>query len=100
MQVPMRIYYDKTTGMVIEITGNFKDEGLLEIPTVEQDIQSYKRLSIRNRESFDYIELPFGSYSEDFKLCSGYRVNPETRQLEFSYPDPNQPSQEPLYQNR
>ncbi|WP_082432216.1 hypothetical protein, partial [Geobacillus sp. Sah69] len=56
-------------------------------------------LSKRNRDSFDYIDLEYGQYEEDFRICSAYRINPETKQLEFSYPDPNATEpQEPVYQ--
>jgi hypothetical protein len=99
MLVPLRIYFDKTTGTPIQVTGNFRDDWLTEVPTIEQDIANYKALSERNRDTFDVIELPFGAYAEDFAMCNGYRVNPETKQLEFSYPDPSKPEpQEPVYQ--
>jgi hypothetical protein len=91
MLVPLRIYYDKLTGTPIQVTGNYKDDWLTEIPTIEQDIANYTALSERNRDTFDVIELPFGSYAEDFAQCNGFRVNTETKQLEFSYPDPNEP---------
>jgi hypothetical protein len=99
MLVPLRIYYDKATGTPIQMTGNFRDDWLTEIPTIEQDIANYKSLSERNRDTFDVVELPFGEYAEDFHQCNGYRVNPETKELEFSYPDPSATEpQEPVYQ--
>ncbi|WP_338134845.1 hypothetical protein [Paenibacillus alvei] len=50
------------------------------------------------RESFDYIELEYEQNAKDFAACNGYRINPSTKQLEFSYPDPNQPEPEkPTY---
>ncbi|MER2010694.1 MAG: hypothetical protein ABS939_25070, partial [Psychrobacillus sp.] len=45
-----------------------------------------KVLSERNRETFDVIELEYGEFSQDFSMCNGYRVNPKTKELEFSYP--------------
>lgn len=101
MKVPLRIYYDKKNGQPIQQTGNFEDKWLLQYETVEEQIPKYKALSERNRDTFDVIELPYGAYAQDFATCTGYRVNPETKELEFSYPDPNvpeepQPFQKPL----
>ncbi|MFP3361230.1 hypothetical protein R0K17_28375, partial [Planococcus sp. SIMBA_143] len=83
---PLRIYYDKTTGQVIQRTGNFEDNWLVEYETVEEQIPKYSALSERNRDTFDVLELPFGAYSQDFAESNGYRVNVETGELEFSYP--------------
>lgn len=96
MKIGARIYYEIETGNVIVNTG--ERQGSVVPTTVEQDIQTYKALSERNRDTFDYIELEYGQYAQDFAICNGYRVNPETREIEFSYPDPNEPeSQEPVY---
>lgn len=90
-----RIFYDKTTGNRIVEDGY--SEGMI-IPTIEQVIASYTALSERNRDTFDVLELDFGAYSQDFRECSGYRVNVETKALEFSCPDPNEPGVEQPYQ--
>lgn len=90
-----RIFYDKTTGESIVQDGY--SEGMV-IPTIEQVIATYTALSERNRDTFDVLELPFGAYSQDFAECNGYRVNVETKTLEFSYPDPNEPTLEQPYQ--
>jgi len=78
--------------MVLVNTG--EHVGYLIKNTVEQDVSVYTVLSERTRESFDYIDLPFGQYSQDFIECVGYQVNTETKTLEFSYPDPNEPEVE------
>lgn len=98
-KIGKRIFYDIETGNVIVDTG--ERQGFVKPTTVEQDINTYQALKERVRETFDYIELEFGQYAQDFAECSGYRVNPETKELEFSYPDPNnleepQPYIEPL----
>ena len=99
MKVPLRIYYDKQIGQVLQMTGNFIDEGIQQYETIEEQIQKYTKLSERNRDTFDVLELPYGAYAEDFAQCNGYRVNPETLELEFSYPDPNETEQqEQVYQ--
>lgn len=97
MQIGRKIYYDKSTGNILVDTG--EKQGFVREATIEQEIQTYKALSERNRDTFDVIKLEFGQYRQDFMECNGYRVSPETRQLEFSYPDPNgEEPQEPIYQ--
>jgi len=92
-----RIFYDIGTGNVIIDTR--ERHGNVVSTTVEHDIDTYKALSERNRETFDYIELEYGQYAQDFAESNGYRVNPETKELEFSYPDPNETEQqEQVYQ--
>lgn len=97
IQIGRRIYFDIINGDVICDTG--EREGLVFITTVEQDISTFKSLSNRNRETFGVLELEYGQYAQDFAECNGYRVNPEIKELEFSYPDPNEEKpQEPVYQ--
>lgn len=96
-QIGRKIYYEITTGYIIQDTG--ERQGSVVPTTTEQDIETYKSLSIRNRDTFDYIELEYGQYSQDFMESNGYRINPETKELEFSYPDPNEEEPlEPVYQ--
>ena len=96
MEIGRRIYYILETGNVLVNIGERR--GLVIPTTIEQDISNYKALSERNRETFDFIELEYGQYAQDFAESNGYRVNPETKELEFSYPDPNEEPQEPVYQ--
>ncbi|PDO11564.1 MAG: hypothetical protein BLM47_00030 [Candidatus Reconcilbacillus cellulovorans] len=95
-QIGRRIYFDKQTGNVIVDTG--ERSGAVIETTVEQDFETYRALAERVPETVDYIQLEYGQFAEDFRECSGYRVNPETREIEFSYPDPNQPEAPPVYQ--
>lgn len=95
-QIGRRIYYDKATGNVIVDTG--EREGSIIPTTVEQDFNSYSALSERVVDSVGVIELAFGQFSQDFLECNGYRVNPTTKLLEFSYPDPSDPEIPPVYQ--
>jgi len=97
MEIGKKIYYDVLTGE--ELVCTFERKHGFRETTVEEDIAAYKELSERNRDSFDVIQLEYGQYAQDFRECNGYRVNPETKTLEFSYPDPNEtePS-EPVYQ--
>lgn len=91
----LRIFYDVSTGKFVHHIGR---QGSINLPTVEQDIATYTALSERNRDTFDVLELEYGQYAQDFAECNGYRVNPETKELEFSYPDPNEPEQPPVFQ--
>lgn len=95
-QYGKRIYYEKITGNVIVSTPE-KSGDVIEYE-IEHEILLYKELSELNRETFDVIQLEFGQYAQDFAECNGYRVNPQTKQLEFSYPDPNEPESPPVYQ--
>lgn len=95
-QLGRRIYYNLATGNIIIDTG--ERQGSVVPTTFEQDIQTYKALSERNRGTFDVVELVYGQYAQDFAESNGYRVNPDTKELEFSYPDPNEPEAEPVYQ--
>lgn len=90
-----RVFYDKTTGYVIQEIGR---KGSFVLPSIEQEITTYTSLSERVRDSFDILEIPFTQYAQDFVDCNGYRVNPETKTLEFSYPDPNEPEVPSVYQ--
>lgn len=95
-QLGRRLYFDKETG---NIFFQFAEQvGLVEETTIEQDVSTFTTLSERNRETFDVIDLPFGAFSQDFAECNGYRVNPETKELEFSYPDPSAPQEPQPYQ--
>lgn len=99
--IKKRLYFD-STGFV------FLTLDLYGETTVEKDIADFKALSERNRETFDVIELPFGAYVQDFAECIGYRVDvaelatlaEEQRgeAIKFAYPDPNAPTEPPVYQ--
>ena len=95
-KIGRKIYYDKATGNVILDTG--EKIGLVTETTIDQDFETYQALKERVRDTVGVIQLEYGQYAQDFAQCNGYRVNPETRELEFSYPDPNEPElQEPVY---
>ena len=97
MQIGRRIYYDKATGNIILDKGEMV--GAVIETTIDQDFETYQALKERVRDTVGVIQLEYGQYAQDFAECNGYRVNPETKQLEFSYPDPNDPEpQESVYQ--
>lgn len=97
MKAGRKIYYDSITGVTILDTGQW--DNVIRETTVEEDISSYPVLSERNRDSFDVLKLEYDQYQQDFSTCSGFLVDPETKELRFSYPDPNDPNpSEPTYQ--
>lgn len=96
-KIGRKIYFDKSTGNVILDTGEMM--GAVVETTVDQDFETYQALKERVRDTVGVIQLEFGQYAQDFAECNGYRVNPETLEIEFSYPDPNATEpQEPVYQ--
>jgi len=96
-KIGRRIYYELETGNIVLDTG--ESSGFVTERTVNQDFQEFTSLSQRNRECIGILSLEYGQYAQDFASCDGFRVNPQTGELEFSYPDPSQPEpQEPVYQ--
>ncbi|MED4359478.1 hypothetical protein [Geobacillus stearothermophilus] len=96
-KIGRKIYYDKTTGNVILDTGEMA--GAVIETTIDQAFETYQALKERVRDTVGVIQLEFGQYAQDFAECNGFRVNPQTLELEFSYPDPNATEpQEPVYQ--
>lgn len=88
-QLGRKIAFDLTTGNVIVDTGEMRG-GVFDF-TVEQFVSTFTALSERNRDTFDVVELAYGEYAQEFAECNGYRVNPETKKLEFSHPVPGEP---------
>jgi hypothetical protein len=89
-----KIYFEKTTGNLILDTG--ERSGDVVATTAEQDFNSYSVLKDRIPETVGIKTLEYGQFADDFNQCSGFRVNPGTLSLEFSFPDPTAP-QEPIY---
>lgn len=88
MFIGRKIYYDTLSGNVLVDTGE-RSGSVIEL-AVEQEIEIYNILAERRRDTFDVLHLEYGQYREDFAICSGYRVDLATKQLQFSYPDPNE----------
>ena len=78
-----RIYFLKVDGRVVLDTG--EAEGWVNPTTTEQDWEIYTELSKYNKSEVDFIELQFGEFKTEFAECTSYRVNVETKQLEFDY---------------
>ncbi len=85
-----RIYYLKVDGRVILDTG--EAEGWVNPTTSEQDWEIYTELSKYNKSEVDFIELQFGEFKTEFAECTSYKVNVDTKTLEFDYtPKPEPP---------
>ena len=96
-QIGKKIYYEKDTGNIILVTPE-QSGGAVE-STIDQDFEKYEVLKQRVRDTVGVIQLEYGQYEQDFAQCNDFRVNPQTLELEFSYPDPNATEpQEPVYQ--
>lgn len=95
MNIGRKVFYDKSVGVVIKDTGECYNAS--HNPTVDEEIATFTALSERNRDTFDVLELEYGAYQQDFATATSYRVNQETKEIEFSYPDPNEPEVEQEY---
>lgn len=92
MQIGRRIYYDNTTGNVIYDSGEVS--GDVRRVSVEDEVKYIKALRDRVRESFDYIELEYGEFSQDFAECTSYKVDVESKEVLFNY---EKVEREPVY---
>lgn len=96
-----RIYYLKVDGRVVLDTG--EAEGWVNQTTTEDDWRIYSELQKYNKTEVDYIELQFSEFKTEFAECTSYRVNVETKTLEFDYtpiPDPPDIPQTPSLHER
>ena len=85
-----RVYYLKENGNVVFKTG--QAEGWVIEITPEQDWEIYAELKKYTKESLDYIQLQYDEFKTEFAECTSYRVNVDTKQLEFDYtPKPEPP---------
>lgn len=85
-----RVYYLKENGNVVFKTG--QAEGWVNPTTSEDDWRIYTELSKYNKSEVDFMELQFGEFKTEFAECTSYRVNIETKTLEFDYtPKPEPP---------
>lgn len=85
MFVPLRIYYDKKTGLIIQYTGNFQDNNMIQAPTIEDDFTSYQSLNERVKETVGVIELEQNQYKEELYKATNVTVDVKTGQLVFDF---------------
>lgn len=89
-----RIYYLKVDGRVVLDTG--EAEGWVNQTTTEDDWRIYSELSKYNKSEVDFIELQFGEFKTEFAECTSYKVNVDTKQLEFDYTPVPEPPEVPV----
>lgn len=96
-----RIYYLKVDGRVILDTG--EAEGWVNPTTTEDDWRIYTELQKYNPEEVDFIEIKWGEFKTEFSECTSYKVNIDTKQIEFDYtpiPDPPDVPKKPSIHER
>ena len=88
-----RIYYLKENGEIVVDTG--ESEGWVFEHNENFDFSVYTELKKYNKEQIDFIDLKWGEFKTEFAECTSYRVNVDTKQLEFDYtpvpPSPDVP---------
>jgi len=95
MQIGKRVYFDNRTGNAITVTGetSFGFE-----TSFEQDYEFYPSLKAVDKQFIGCKQLQYGENCQEFAECDGFRVNVETKELEFSYPDPSKPDAPQVFQ--
>lgn len=91
MKIGRVIFFDKITGEIILVTSEY-DNAVIK-KSIEEQILTFQELSERNRETFDAIELPHGAYAQDFREGRLLRIDPESQELIFEYPNPENPDE-------
>ncbi|WPQ55183.1 hypothetical protein [Paenibacillus polymyxa] len=85
MKIGPKVYWRKTSGEVIFMTPQIESESARET-TKEDDMGFYPQLKGYDPEQVDVLKLEFDKYTEDFYHATSYRVNPDTKTMEFTYP--------------
>ena len=93
-----KIYYDTLTGNIILHLPEQTNVVNVRETTVEEDFTTFAVLNERAKETVDVLIYEIGQYAQDFAESNGYRVIPETKEIEFSYPDLNEPEVEQPFQ--
>ncbi|KGE16232.1 hypothetical protein [Paenibacillus wynnii] len=91
MEIGRRVYFDKTSGTIVQITG--ERSGDVEEITIEREFELYVSLSERVRDTVDVISVDYGAYAQDFIEGRLTGIDPNKKELLFSYPDPETPGE-------
>lgn len=91
-----RFFWEIETGNIVversEMIGDLVET------TKEQDFEKYTDLQGLNPDKIEMTTFEYGQYAEDFAQATGYRFDPTTGEIQFSYPDPNDPDPpDPIY---
>lgn len=85
MQIGRKIYYELSTGNVIQDTG--EREGSVVETTTEQDFAIYLPLVGLDASTVGCLELDYGTNTDKFLNCTSFKVNTETNTIEFTMPE-------------
>ncbi|PAD72382.1 hypothetical protein [Paenibacillus campinasensis] len=91
-----RFFWVKSTGNIVAQRGEMA-AGIES--TKEEDFAVYVELKPYDPDAIEMTTFEPGQYSEEFATASSWRFNPDTGEIEFAYPDPNAPTDPPVYQS-
>jgi hypothetical protein len=81
MQIGRKIYYEKANGVVIWDKGEMS--GDVVETTFEEDIITMPVLALIDSNQLGVLQLEFGELSSQFQSCRGYKINPDTGDIQF-----------------
>ena len=81
-----KIYYELATGDVILTVPEKHGQNAINT-TKEQDFQMYDVLTARSPETVGVIQLDYGQYQAEFQSARSVKVDLETNELLFEYPE-------------
>lgn len=89
-----RFFWVKTTGNIIA-QRNEMPAGVES--TKEEDFQAYIELQSYDPDAVEMTTFEPGQYKEEFEMATDWRINPDTGEIEFLFPDPDNPEEPPVY---
>ena len=81
MEIGRKIYYEKSNGIVIWDKGEMS--GDVVETTFAQDCEVMPIIGTLDPSQLGVLQLHFGTLSQEFSECQGFKVNPETEEIEF-----------------
>ena len=98
-QIGTKVYYCLLTGNIIKIIGDM--EGYVKETTFDEDIEIYRELKERDRQTIGLLQFEFGKYLKLSQGATGVMVDIETKELIFTYEElPNEPTEIETMQNK
>jgi len=89
-----RFFWVKSTGNIVAQRGEMA-AGIES--TKEEDFAVYVELKPYDPDAIEMTTFEPGQYAEEFATASSWRFNPDTGEIEFAYPDPNEPEAPPVF---
>jgi hypothetical protein len=80
-QIGRKIYYEKNNGVIIWDKGEM--EGDVRETTLQEDLEVMPVLTLIAPERLGIKQLGYGELADSFLNCRGYRINPDTEEVEF-----------------